>query len=117
MAQDHQCLCLQELLSSVFMLLRGTAQGRRFPAHVFNARLRGLAGDIADGPPQGCTTIVPPFARAALLDAVEDAPPVHCAAPPRGELQLDGVVREASRLVEAELTPWPQARRFLSGAP
>ncbi|CAK0871094.1 unnamed protein product, partial [Prorocentrum cordatum] len=116
MAQDHQCLCLHGLLSPVFMLLRGTAQGRRFSAHVFNTQLRGPADDIADVLPQGCSTIVPPFARAALLDVVEDAPPVHCATPPRGELQLDGVVREASRLAAADLTPWPQARHFLSGA-
>ncbi|CAK0859458.1 unnamed protein product [Prorocentrum cordatum] len=116
MAQDHQCLCLHGLLSSVFMLLRGTAQGRCFSVHVFNAQLRGLADGLADVLPQGCSTIVPPFARAALLDAVEDAPPVHCAAPPRGELQLDGVVREASRLAAAYMTPWPRARHFLSGA-
>ncbi|CAK0886329.1 unnamed protein product [Prorocentrum cordatum] len=115
LAQDHQCLSLHGLLSPVFMLSRGTAQGRRFSVHAFNTQLRGLADDIAKVLPEGCSTIVPPFARAALLDAEEVTPSAQCVEPPRGELQLDGVVQEVSLLAAAEESPWPQARRFLRG--
>ncbi|CAK0877688.1 unnamed protein product [Prorocentrum cordatum] len=50
-----------------------------------------------------------------LDDVLEVTPPAQCVEPPRGELQLDGVVQEVSLLAAAEESPWPQARRFLRG--
>ena len=50
-AQDHLRLSLHGLLSQLFvLLLRGTAQGRRFSVPAFNAQLRGLADEIAKVP-------------------------------------------------------------------
>jgi hypothetical protein len=44
--QDNQRACIHGLLSLPFVLACGTAQGRRFSVHVFNALLTLLSAEV-----------------------------------------------------------------------
>ena len=80
---------------------------------VFNAQLRWLADEVEAVLPRGSATIVPPFARLAYLEALEASPPSAVHLPPRGDLPVADLAREAARIAGAEHAPHPHARRFV----
>ena len=62
---DHQRVFLLGLLSPIFVLGCGTAQGRRFSVQVFNSSLRWLRDEVERINPCGCAAWLPPFAARA----------------------------------------------------
>ena len=60
MDQDSQCVAMRSLLSRVFRLGCGTAQGRRFTVHVFSGLLRWLFEEVHVSLPHGTKAWFPP---------------------------------------------------------
>ena len=56
---DRQCVHLHGLLSQVFVLGCGIAQGRRFSVHVFNCLLSGLQDEVRRVLPNGVCAWLP----------------------------------------------------------
>ncbi|OLP92388.1 hypothetical protein AK812_SmicGene25805 [Symbiodinium microadriaticum] len=56
---DRQCVHLHGLLSQVFVLGCGIAQGRRFSVHVFNCLLSGLRNEVRRVLPDGVCAWLP----------------------------------------------------------
>ena len=61
--QDKQCLQLHGVLSDVFVLGCGTAQGRRFSIHVFNGLLTWLPVELEAVVKHGSSTVLPPLSK------------------------------------------------------
>jgi len=117
--QDRLCVALHGSLGAVFRLGAGTAQGRRFSAHVFNGQLRWLADEVLCVLPGGCASLVPPPYRRLLLELAPVTPGADAApAPPSAPGRLLGLAEGVVRAAAAETAPWPQAqacaRRALS---
>lgn len=114
LAQDHQAIGLHNLLSPVFALGCGTAQGRRFSVHICNAQLKALPDEIAAAVPGGCATVVPRLARQALTAAGEACPPATEAAMPDRALPAAAILHNVLRVAAAEPPPWPRAEAALA---
>ncbi|CAK0833195.1 unnamed protein product [Prorocentrum cordatum] len=116
LAQDHQAVGLHNLLSPVFALGCGTAQGRRFSVHICNAQLKALPDEIAAAVPGGCATVVPPLARRALQSACVVSPPTDVEAMPDRALPVVAILNEVARAAATELPPWPNSEETLAAS-
>ena len=101
MHMDQQVVELHGLLSPIFMLGCGTAQGRSSSLPVFNSLLRSFADELAKAVPGGTCALLPPFAREALLAAAAGSPAASLSAPPS---ELSAV---AALVIESRA--WPMA--------
>ena len=107
MRSDKQCLQLHSFLSCIFAFVAGTAQGRTFSVHVFNALLKHLRGEIMVSVPSGINAQLPPFALSTLQVAtsiclsVKGVPPFTCV--PLLKEPAGNIVRLAGG------EPWPRA--------
>ena len=85
---DCQRISLVGLLSPIFVLGCGAAQGRRFSVQVFNSLLRWLKDEVEKVQPRGCASGLPPFAAKLLHDVERIKLPLALALPlswpPRG---------------------------------
>ena len=84
MDMDTQCVQLHGLLSEVFTLGCGIAQGRHFSVHVFNGLLSWLKVEIDKALPRGVRAWMPPqIARALAHHGLLDTPAdlVSCPSP------------------------------------
>ena len=75
LASDRQCVQLHGLLSAIFTLGAGTAQGRRFSVHVFNSMLSWLAEEIKTAVPHGICLKAPVQLAEALQSQLRQDPP------------------------------------------
>ncbi|CAK0904656.1 unnamed protein product, partial [Prorocentrum cordatum] len=114
LAQDHQAVGLHNLLSPVFAVGRGAAQGRRFSVHIFNAQLKALPVEIAAAVPGGCATVAPRLARQAMAAAGEANPPATEAAMPDRAFPAAAMLHEVPRVAATESPPWPRAEAALA---
>jgi hypothetical protein len=104
--QDRQCVGLMGLKSVVFAHYAGTAQGRRFSIHIFNALLRWLADEVQRVQPSGSAAWLPPFAR-KVLDAAQAASPVlDASGPPQRPLAPEAIRSLVASLCTSESPPW-----------
>jgi hypothetical protein len=116
-AQDHQVVGLRDLLTPFSALGCGTAQGRRFSVHAFNAQLRALPVEIEQAMPGGCASRIPLLARLALRDANDAVrASVDVAMPSRDFSLSASAVSQAACIAAQEGAPWPRAEAFLSHA-
>ena len=69
MDQDVQCLSLHGLLSPVFKLCCGTAQGRKFSVAVFKSLLIWLSDEVYKIVPDGSISLLPDFAGELLAQS------------------------------------------------
>ena len=105
---DMQCLQLHGLLSAVFILGVGTAQGRSFSIHAFNAMLKRLGDEIEIAVPGGVRASLPPFVLRALELAAAGDPPSDFVAPPTGRAVSRPMADHVLRVAASESDPWPQ---------
>ena len=105
MDQDCQCLTLHGLLSPVFQLGCGTAQGRKFSVGVCNALLRNLFNEIEIVVPGGTRAVLPGFATELLSLAHNCSPVGHLT---HSHLRLDLASDVSSVIREALLGTGPQ---------
>jgi hypothetical protein len=66
---DTQCVHLHGLLSRLFTLGCGTAQGRRFSVHIFNGMLRWLYDEVERIIPGGTKALFQPAVARCLVNA------------------------------------------------
>ena len=109
---DRQVLELHGILTAVFTLARGTAQGRKFSLHVFNGLLRSLADELEAAFPSGTNAILPPFAFEALCSAARQSCPTSIRAPPSAQPAVLRLVEELSNLPQDVVLKHAIARFF-----
>ncbi|CAK0841879.1 unnamed protein product [Prorocentrum cordatum] len=112
--QDRLCVSLPGCLGAAFLLGAGTVPGRRFSAHVFNGQLRGLADEVENVLPRGCSSFIPAPHRRMLagFEATCPAPTSDPAAPapPASSGKLLGLAGEIVHKAAAEEPPGPPAQ-------
>ena len=111
--QDHQRVSVHGLLSPIFVLACGTAQGRRFSVHVFNSLLRWLADEVRQVLPVGCAAWLPPFAR-AVLDAAESIlPTVRGSFSPCHPTLAHSLPECVARVLPSDVPPWERTKALV----
>ena len=108
---ERQFVQLAGVASAFFHLAAGTAQGRKFRVHVFNAMLRWLS-EACDAVGLSARALLPLFARDALDASHVLAPVTLRVAPParepgRVKAAVDAIVAAAA----ADSEPWRLARQ------
>ena len=109
LAMDRQAVELHGVLSAVFVLGCGTAQGRRFSLHVFNGLLKAYADLLCSAVPGGVAAVPPPFARAALAEAAAIRYPDMTAVSTASHAVLGEVFHQLLDVVCADRAPWHRA--------
>eukprot|EP00438_Fugacium_kawagutii_P003600 Skav221608 [mRNA] locus=scaffold1698:941151:944102:- [translate_table: standard] len=103
LATDQQCVQLHGLLSSVFILGCGTAQGRRFSVHVFNSMLKWLADAVQAQVPHGVCLTVPEGLSNAMRLSLTDSAPIDWVS----RASSPNVIQHAISFVQERLTLSP----------
>ena len=106
MHMDRQVVELHGLLSPIFILGCGTAQGRRFSTPIFNSLLRFFADALVRAVPGGTCALLPPFAREALVLAAVQSPPASISAPPSALGEVEELVRHINAVAAGDTDPW-----------
>ena len=87
--QDKRVLEMHGILSAVFVLGCGTAQGRRFSVHTFNGLMKIFADDLQHAVVGGTCAVAPSFAREVLLAAAHAVPASATDAEPSRSEQVE----------------------------
>jgi hypothetical protein len=106
MHMDRQVVELHGLLSPIFILGCGTAQGWRFSTPIFNSLLRFFADALERAVPGGTCALLPPFAREALVLAAVQSPPASISAPPSALGEVEELVRHINAVAAGDTDPW-----------
>ena len=112
MHMDQQVVELHGLLSPIFMLGCGTAQGRSSSLPVFNSLLRSFADELAKAVPGGTCALLPPFAREALMAAAAGSPAASLSAPPSELSAVAALVDRISSMADGDVEPWDNTKRL-----
>ena len=113
MDSDTQCIEVHGLMSALFVLTCGTAQGRTFSIQLFNGLLRWLPDEIEKVLAGGARASLPPFARGCLIKAGEHWPPLDLSGVPGNPELLSSLVEGLTMLAHSETTPWPATQHRL----
>eukprot|EP00973_Karenia_brevis_P086800 12036747-Karenia_brevis.AAC.1 len=106
LSMDCQVLEMHGILSDVFVLGCGTAQGRRFSLHVFNGLMRFFAGDLDRAVMGGPRTLLLPFAGRALRMAAQQRKPALPTSVPSSSCSLDSAIDNITRVHRHDTAPW-----------
>ena len=105
---DRQCVHLHGLLSKVFILGCGIAQGRRFSVHVFNCLLSGLRDEVRRVLPNGVCAWLPKKVMRAVSSIDLADPSLDFSSKPQ-----QGILKPVlERLQDDALLPHQQTREI-----